>query len=212
MSAPCAPRTVVVRDALVHVTRSRSVRGDVVTTDGVLTQVGPDGPCPPDALVLDGSGATVVPIVVDGAIRAREAETGSWLTPGSPAAFAVVRGVVAASRVGEMLMVNPRDMLAAVLEDQVIVWDGSAADLRDPGPDWVGAWTDAARGMTQHLSADGRYSETRGGRRDAYTGRFWAHRDWIAYLDDTGFWAFGQRVGDVLHHARFVLRRTPPQR
>ncbi|ACZ21357.1 hypothetical protein Sked_14200 [Sanguibacter keddieii DSM 10542] len=108
-------------------------------------------------------------------------------------------------------MVNPQDLLAVVLEDQVVVWDGSTADLHDPGPDWVGAWTDPSRGMTQHLSADGRYSETRGGRRDAYTGCFWAHRDWVAYLDDTGFWAFGQRADDVLHHARFVLRRVPPR-
>lgn len=211
MSAPSAPRTVVVRGALVHVTRSRSVRSDVVATGGVLTHVGPDWPSAPDALVLDGSEATVVPIVVDGAIRACGSATGSWLTLGSSVAFAVVRGSVAGSRVGEMLMVNPRDMLAVVLEDQVVAWDGTAANLRDPGPDWVGAWTDPSRGMTQHLTAVGRYSETRGGRRDAYTGRFWTHRDWIAYLDDTGFWAFGQRFDDVLHHARFVLRRVPPR-
>ena len=211
MSLASAPRTVVVRDALVQVARSRSVRGDVVATGGVLTHVGPDGPCPPDALVLDGSGATAVPILVEGAIRARGSDTGVWLTPGSPAAFAVVRGSVAASRVGEMLMINPRDMLVVVLEEYVVVSDGTATDLLDPGPDWVGAWTDPSRGMTQHLTAAGRYSETRGGRRDAYTGRFWAHRDWIAYLDDTGFWAFGHRVDDVLHHARFVLRRVPPR-
>ena len=115
------------------------------------------------------------------------------------------------SRVGEMLMVNPHDMLVAVLEDYLVVSDGTATDLLDPGPDWVGAWTDPSRGMTQHLTAAGRYSETRGGRRNAYTGRFWAHRDWIAYLDDTGFWAFGQRVDGVLHHGGFVLRRASPR-
>ena len=211
MSAPSAPRTVVVRDALVHVAWTRSVRGDVVATDGVLTHVGTDVSRPPGALVLDAAGVTVVPILVDSALRARGSDTGVWLTPGSPTAFAVVHGSVAASRIGEMLMVNPRDMLAVVLEDHVVVWDGSAADLHNPGPDWVGAWTDPSRGMTQHLSDDGQYSETRGGRRDAYTGRYWAHRDWIAYLDDTGFWAFGHRVDDVLHHARFVLRRVPPR-
>ncbi|WOF21661.1 Atu4866 domain-containing protein [Microbacterium betulae] len=203
--------TIVVRDAVVHVTSSRTVRGDVVTTDGMLSRVGPaQRPDPPGALVLDAPGASVVPLLVDGAIRARgdDARDRDELAPGRPAIFAVIRGAVRASRIGEMLMVDPRDMLAVVLEDRLVAWDGAVADSDDPGPAWTGAWTDGRRGMTQFLTAHGRYSETRGGRADAYTGRFWAHRDRIAYLDDTGFWAFGEQVDGILHHGGFVLRRA----
>lgn len=60
--------------------------------------------------------------------------------------------------------------------------------------------------MTQHLTSDGRHSETRGGRRNAYAGQFWLTGDRITYLDDSGFWAFGQFHRGVLHHAGFVLR------
>ena len=59
----------------------------------------------------------------------------------------------------------------------------------------------------QELRPDGRYSETRNGRADAYTGRYWVRGAEIAYLDDTGFWAFGELVGDELRHADFVMRR-----
>jgi hypothetical protein len=211
MAAPVT-RIIVIRDALVHVTPSQTVRGDVVATDGVITHVGPARqPDPAGARLLDGAGASVVPILIDSAIRARGRSAGHELAPGNPAVLAVIRGIVPASRIGEMLIVSPRDMLAVILEDHVVAWDGNPAAPDDAGSAWVGAWTDSARGMTQFLTADGRYSETRGGREDAYTGRYWARREWIAYLDDTGFWAFGQHTDDILHHGGFVLRRMTEQ-
>lgn len=203
------PRPIVIRDALVHVTPSRTMQGDIVAQDGVLTQVGSAHELVPSgALVLNGAGASVVPILIDSAVRAQGAASGPELKTGHPAAFAAIRGAVSASRIGESLIVDPRDMLAVVLGNHVVNWGGVAAGPSDPGPAWVGAWTDARRGMTQFLTAEGRYSETRGGRVDAYTGRFWAHGEWIAYLDDTGFWAFGQEVDGVLYHGGFVLRRS----
>jgi hypothetical protein len=210
--AAVVTRTIVIRDALVHVTPRQTVRGDVVATDGVLTHVGPaQQPDPACARVLDGAGASVVPILIDSAIRARGLIAGHELAPGNPAVFAVISGIVPASRIGEMLIVSPRNMLAVMLEDHLVAWGGDPAAPDDSDSAWVGAWTDPARGMTQFLRADGRYSETRGGRADAYTGRYWARREWIAYLDDTGFWAFGQQTNDVLHHGGFVLRRTTAQ-
>ncbi|MFZ4896385.1 Atu4866 domain-containing protein [Plantibacter sp. Mn2098] len=203
-------RTLIVRDALLHVTRSRTIRGDVVAADGVLTQVGSKQQidlC--DGLVLEASGASVVPILIDSAIDAQGRGTDLELAIGRSAVFVVIRGTVPTSRIGEMLIVNSRDVLAVVLEDRVVTWDGLVAGPGDPSPNWVGAWTDARRGMTQFLTQDGRYSETRGGHTDAYTGRFWAHRQWVAYLDDTGFWAFGQKAEGALYHGGFVLRRTP---
>lgn len=212
MSIPTQPRTIVVRGALVHITPSLTIQGDVVATGGVLTRVGSSQPLgPEDTVVLEAAGASVVPILIDSAVRARGGSTGHELAPDNLAVFAVIRGTVQPSRIGEMLIVSPRDMLAVVLEDRLVAWDGALARPDDPGPDWVGAWTDSRRGMTQFLTADGRYSETRGGRPDAYTGCYWAHRAWIAYLDDTGFWAFGQQVDDTIHHAGFVLRRTTPR-
>jgi hypothetical protein len=202
-------RAVIIRDALVYVTPARIVHGDVVAEDGLLTRVGPGRqPDPADALVLDGRGASVVPILIDGAIRAGGRSAGHELAPGNPAVFAVIRGAVPASIIGEMLMIDPRDMLAVMLEDRLVAWDREIVTPDEPDPAWVGAWTDPSRGMTQFLSADGRYSETRGGLPDAYTGRYWTQRGWIAYLDDAGFWAFGRQSGNVVYHGGFVLRRT----
>ncbi|MGI5440451.1 Atu4866 domain-containing protein [Streptomyces shenzhenensis] len=56
--------------------------------------------------------------------------------------------------------------------------------------------------------ARGRYSETRSGRTDAYTGRYWTRGDRIVYLDDSGFWAFGVRYRETLFHADFVMHRS----
>jgi hypothetical protein len=56
------------------------------------------------------------------------------------------------------------------------------------------------------LTADGRYDETRGGRPHAYEGRYWIDGDRIDYLDDLGFWAFGEFRGEELHHAGYAMR------
>jgi adenine deaminase len=47
----------------------------------------------------------------------------------------------------------------------------------------------------------------RSGQTDAYTGRYWVHDGRITYLDDTGFWAFGELLDGVLHHAGFVMHK-----
>lgn len=130
------------------------------------------------------------------------------------ATFALVRHSVSESQVRGMFIVDPRDLAAVYVSGHLEVQDGAAtrpagADLADPAvrDTWVGTWEDPGRDLQQHLGADGRYSEIRGGRVDAYTGRYWVRDDRIAYLDDSGFRAFGELVGTTLHHAGFVMDR-----
>lgn len=164
--------------------------------------------------MIDGTGASVVPLMVESAVQPRPPEQrgAEGLVAGNPATFAVVRGTVGIDRIRRMLVVDPPDLIAVVVAGRVEVLHGKPT--RPPGVDddaarraWVATWIDESRDMEQHLLSDGRYSETRQGRRDAYSGRYWVHGDRITYLDDTGFWAFGQLQAGVLHHAGYVLRR-----
>ncbi|MFI9487867.1 Atu4866 domain-containing protein [Promicromonospora sp. NPDC052451] len=212
MPAPAEPQPrIVVTGALVHRTPTRTVQEDLAT-DGPLIAASADGAAEP--LVIDGRGASVVPLLVESVFAAPRppAPDAFDLGPGRPATFAVVDGTVAPHRITRMLVVDPRALRAVVVDGRVVVRDGVATRRRGTGhaPDdpRLGAWTDPRRDMTQYLTADGRYSERRGTTRDAYTGSFWLDGDRITYLDDTGFWAFGQYHEGVLHHAGFVLHRA----
>ncbi|TDD18724.1 Atu4866 domain-containing protein [Nonomuraea diastatica] len=208
---------LVVIDATIHVTPSRTVSGDLRAEDGRITYVGPRGreSRPARARVIEAHGAFVVPLLVDTALRARpeDRRDASDLAPGNAATFAVTRERVSESRIRQMLVLQPHDLLAAVVSGHVEAWQGEptrpagtpAAGLRR----WRGVWVDDSRELAQHLLLDGRYTETRHGRTDAYTGRYWVHEDRITYLDDSGFWAFGELVDGVLHHAGFVMHKRP---
>ncbi|WP_322410589.1 Atu4866 domain-containing protein [Microbacterium invictum] len=201
---------LIVSGASVHGTATDTALGDLVSRDStIVAEASPAA----DPAVIDGRGASVVPLFVETVFAAPEppASDAFDLAPGNPATFAVVDGGVGPDEIRHMLVVRPERLRAVVVDGAVIVRDGHA--LRPAG---VGlsstdprltAWTDTRRDMTQYLTADGRYSETRGGRRDAWTGQFWIDRSRITYLDDSGFWAFGQFHGDQLHHAGFVLER-----
>jgi hypothetical protein len=189
-----------------------SSRRDIHVDDGVIVAA-PHGTA---GTVIDAAGAHVVPLTVESAIAQRgESETSSSeLVPDHPATFAVVRRPVGENEIRRMLVVSPRDLVAVVVDGHLEAKDGRP--VRPPGVDlavaetarsWVGVWSDEVRGLDQHLLADGRYTETRGARADAYTGRYWVQGDRITYLDDSGFWAFGELLVDVLHHAGFVMRR-----
>ena len=189
----------------------------VVTQDlHVSGEVFVPGPSDPGARVVSAQGSYAVPLMVDSAVAARpESRRGAHhLVPGNAATFALVRHSVSESQVRGMFIVDPRDLAAVYVSGHLEVQDGAAtrpagADLADHAvrDTWVGTWEDPGRDLQQHLGADGRYSETRGGRVDAYTGRYWVRDDRITYLDDSGFWAFGELVGTTLHHAGFVLDR-----
>ncbi|WP_245990847.1 Atu4866 domain-containing protein [Bogoriella caseilytica] len=170
----------------------------------------------PASEVVDAGGTYAVPLMVDTIVNQLPPQhrRSYDLLPGNLATFAVVHRPVSASQVRSMLVVSPADLLGVWVSGQLEAWQGeptrsAGEDLADPAvrSAWTGAWRDARRDLVQHLLPDGRYSETRGGRRDAYTGRYWVHGTRITYFDDSGFWAFGELVDGVLHHAGFVMVR-----
>lgn len=205
--------TLVFTHATVHVTPTRSVHGDVRIDGATITHAGAAGsPLPADARVVDVRGAAIVPIMVDNAVRARPTNDRNIhdLVPGNAATFAVIRGRVGESEIRGMLMVRPADLVAVVIAGRLMAWRGSPvpdASSERGAPTWVGTWRDNSHALEQHLLANGRYTETRSGHVDAYTGRYWTHRTHIAYLDDSGFWAFGEQYRGVLYHAGFVMIR-----
>jgi hypothetical protein len=190
----------------------RALRRDVSVEDGVIVTALDR----PSETLIPATGAHVVPLTVESALSQRGDSIASSyaLVPGNPATFAVVRRTVTENEIRRMLVVSPRDLVAVLVDGHVEARDGrperpAGADVvdADTARSWVGTWSDPARGLDQHLLADGRYTETRGGRADAYTGRYWVRGARITYLDDSGFWAFGELLDGVLHHAGFVMTR-----
>ncbi|RWZ64269.1 amidohydrolase [Labedella populi] len=171
------------------------------------------------AEVIRAEGAFVVPLQVESALRqgGRARAIEARLEPANPATFAVVRRRVTDQEIRRMLVVAPHDLEAVLVDGHIEARDGrpvraAGADVADGAVSatWVGVWSDVSRGLDQHLLPTGRYTETRGGRVDAYTGRYWVRGERISYLDDSGFWAFGELLGGVLHHAGFVMTRGAP--
>lgn len=184
---------------------------------GLRTAADDDG-----MFVVDCAGTTIVPAVVDhlamlGLRAARNQRVGT-LAPGMPATFAVIPAELATdlSTAVKTMAQHPERVLAFVANGVAQSWKGrplreSNADgneLRDPSDSpYLGMWIDETNFLHQELTADGRYDETRGGRPHAFQGQFWIEGDRIEYLDDLGFWAFGEFRGGVLYHAGYVLHR-----
>ncbi|VTR76104.1 Atu4866 domain-containing protein [Cellulomonas hominis] len=185
--------------------------GDVLIEDGVVTAVGHDlvAAAGRGARVVDCAGTTLVPAAAPASRRV------GALAPGSPATFGVLP--TRATRPGPLEEVVWYD-------DEATLWVDGAPSR--PGGDrgrtrrsaavraarsvespLVGAWYDDRADVLQELGADGRYDETRGGRRHAYQGSFWVHGDRVVYRDDLGFWAYATLRGATLHHAHFRFHR-----
>ena len=202
----------VLRGAIVMRTPSTPAREDLYVSEGVLRA----GPFDDTTEVIEARGAYAVPLTVESAVAQlplaqRHAHD---LVPGNPATFALVRRGVGESQIRRMLVIHPADLAAVYVSGHLEAYDGrptraAGADLADPAlrETWVGTWVDPSRRLEQHLSGDGRYSETRNGRAGAYTGRYWVRDGRITYLDDSGFWAFGELLDGTLHHAGFVMNR-----
>ncbi|MEU2050180.1 Atu4866 domain-containing protein [Streptomyces albidoflavus] len=187
---------------------------------GIITAAQDD-----NAIVVDCTGTTIVPAVVDTVAlaggRGRRSEYVATLTPGNNTDFLVVPHELAADVPSAVatLVSHPEQVRALVAAGRPVRWSGTeipggpttpqagipaAPDLT--GSPRLGVWIDRQDFLHQELTADGRYDETRGGRPHAYQGRFWIDGDRIDYLDDLGFWAYGEFKGDELHHAGYVMK------
>lgn len=180
-----------------------------------------------NAIVVDCTGTTVVPAVVDTVAlaggRGRRSDHVATLTPGNTTDFLVVPDELAADVPGAVatLTSRPEQVRALVAAGRPVLWAGTDVPGRITAPETgipaapdlignprLGVWIDREDFLHQELTADGRYDETRGGRRHAYRGRFWIDGDRIDYLDDLGFWAYGEFRGDELHHAGYVMKQS----
>ncbi|MFB7500767.1 Atu4866 domain-containing protein [Streptomyces sp. NPDC056161] len=204
------------------------VRADILFVGSLIVGVGPGivtAAGDDNAIVVDGTGTTVVPAVMDAIAlaggRGRRSEYVATLAPGNPADFLVVPDELAddvQSAVATLLS-RPEQVRALVAAGRPVLWAGTAVPGRAAAPaagipaaadltgsPRVGVWIDRNDFLHQELTADGRYDETRGGRPHAYQGRYWIDGDRIDYLDDLGFWAYGAFQGDELHHAGYVMK------
>lgn len=201
--------TFIVTEGLVHAGTGKTQRGTLQVSGTIITDW--DVPVE-EATIIEAEGCSLVPLLVDTVFADPKppAAASFDLVAGNPATFAVIRGSVRTSSIRNMLVVSPQDLTAVVVHGQLVARHGrpqlaSARHSLEENDARLGVWRDPQCDMVQYLSPNGRYSETRNGRRDAFTGRFWLTEDRITYLDDAGFWAFGQYHRGILHHAGFVL-------
>ncbi|MFJ4648230.1 Atu4866 domain-containing protein [Streptomyces bobili] len=201
---------------------------DVLLVGSVIVGVGPGivtAAQDDDAIVVDCTGMTVVPAVVDTVAlvggREHRSQYVATLTPGNTADLLVVPDGLAEDVPGAVttLFTRPTEVRTLVAAGTPVLWAGTDVPGRGTAPATgvpaaqdltgsprVGIWIDREDFLHQELTADGRYDETRGGRPHAYQGRYWIDGDRIDYLDDLGFWAFGEFVGEELHHAGYVMK------
>ncbi|MER7052874.1 Atu4866 domain-containing protein [Streptomyces sp. NPDC000351] len=186
----------------------------------IVTAAGDD-----NAIVVDCAGLTITPAVVDTVAlaggRGHRSEYVATLSPGNTCDFLVLPDELAADVASAVatLVTRPERVRALVAAGRPVLWAGAdvpgragtteagvpaAEDLT--GSPRVGTWIDKNDFLRQELTADGRYDETRGGRPHAFQGRYWIDGDRVDYLDDLGFWAYGEFRGDELHHAGYVMK------
>ncbi|MEV0481712.1 Atu4866 domain-containing protein [Streptomyces sp. NPDC050508] len=181
-----------------------------------------------NTIVVDCTGMTVVPAVVDTIAlvggRGHRSEYVATLTPGNTGDLLVVPDALAPDVAGAVaiLLTRPEEVRALVTAGKPVLWSGTDAPCRATAPEAgipaaqdltgsprVGVWIDRNDFLHQELTATGRYDETQGGRPHAYEGQYWIDGDRIDYLDDLGFWAFGEFRGEELHHAGYAMRLGP---
>ncbi|GAA3708215.1 hypothetical protein GCM10022224_087170 [Nonomuraea antimicrobica] len=176
---------------------------------GLLTAAEDDG-----MIIIDCAGCLVLPSRADFA----DAGTTGTLTPGDRADIAVIRIADPEGAPGGPAIARGGHLDVLLQDGRVTVWDGrpageppavSAAAAPEAGVDhsYLGLWVDENDFVRQRLLPDGRYDEARGDRPSAYQGRYWINETRIDYLDDLGFWAYGEFRDGELHHAGYRFTR-----
>lgn len=186
---------------------------------GLLTAADDDG-----AIVIDCEGHVIVPVAIDTArlrgLRPDSYRSPAAIAPGNAADFAVLPSVAGETGTDALrrYLGSPDAAHLVVADGRIALWGGRAVGTDDtvdvpaaagePSDRYLGTWIDQNDFVHQHLTADGRYDETRGGRPHAFQGDFWITGDRIDYRDDLGFWAFGEFVDGTLHHAGYTFHRA----
>ncbi|SDS67902.1 Atu4866 domain-containing protein [Actinoplanes derwentensis] len=175
------------------------LNGDTIVAvePGPPAAAGDDGPT-----VIDCSGLSIVPIAGL-----------SSLAPGSRATFAVIKSDN--RKAWEYVIWRPGNAVLVMIDGRPHATTPTARRRASDSP-YLGMWIDESGFLHQELTADGRYDETRGGRPHAYQGTFWIDGDRIVYLDDSGFWAYGEfrksePSSSELHHAGYLLHPAPKE-
>lgn len=70
----------------------------------------------------------------------------------------------------------------------------------------AGTWTNEDGFIRHTLHANGRYEESRGSKSGAFSGTYTVQGSRIDYLDDCGFFGYGELIDGALHHGGMVLR------
>ena len=157
---------------------------------GIVTAAGDD-----NAIVVDCTGMTVVPAVVDTIAlvggRGHRSEYVATLTPGNTGDPLVVPDALAPDVAGAVatLLTRPEEVRALVAAGRPVLWSGTDAPGRATAPE-------AGIPAAQDLTGSPRVG-------------VWIDGDRIDYLDDLGFWAFGEFRGEELHHAGYAMRLGP---
>ncbi len=151
---------------------------------GLLTAADDDG-----AIVIDCDNYVIVPTVVDTAqlrgLRPTSFRSPTAIAPGNPAGFAIlpaVSGESESAAVRRFLTAPPDIALTVVVDGDIVLWDGHPVEVACRAADtevahtassdrYLGTWIDENDFVHQHLTTDGRYDETRGGRPHAYQAR-----------------------------------------
>ncbi|MGW6901093.1 Atu4866 domain-containing protein [Streptomyces sp. NPDC054919] len=177
---------------------------------GLLTAAGDD-----NMIVIDCAGTLVLPATTD----FTESAKSSTLTPGEDADIAVLRLSGAPDTPVDAVPARGTHLDILVTGGQVRRWNGRPLDealaaptadeapVYDPAHPFTGMWVDENDFVRQELLPDGRYDEARGDRPSAYQGRYWINGTRIDYLDNLGFWAFGEFQNGILHHAGYRFTR-----
>ncbi|MFK4035618.1 Atu4866 domain-containing protein [Nonomuraea wenchangensis] len=176
---------------------------------GLLTAAEDDG-----MIIIDCAGCLVLPSRTDFA----ETGTTGTLTPGDRANIAVIRIADPEGTPNGPAIARGGHLDVLLKDGRVTVWDGrpasdpptvSEAAPPEAGIDhsYLGLWVDENDFVRQRLLPDGRYDEARGDRPSAYQGRYWINGTRIDYLDDLGFWAYGEFRDGQLHHACYRFTR-----
>jgi hypothetical protein len=195
-------------------------QGDVLLGGSLIVGVGPGlltAAADDNMLVIDCTGCVVMPARPDFTEPANAGP--NTLTCGNSADIVVMR-VADSDETPTGPVINRGSHLDILLSaGKVQVWNGRPVDAAaaepieadvasDKGHPYAGMWIDDTGFLHQQLLPEGRYDETRGGRPHAFQGSYWIDGDRIDYLDDLGFWAFGEFRDGVLYHAGYRLTRS----